>query len=314
MNPIECFKIRLLRVAEFKIPFEVEKGEVVLDIPCLQHKYSLNPTIINADPFLFVKNDKLYLFYEEKGLLTDGVLKMMWTKDLKNWSEPVVVLKEKYHLSFPYVFEDNGKVYMIPESALDNSIRLYEAVNDELTEFKFVKKLVAAPTDKKITMGYGDSCICKKNGLYYLFTQICYGDGINTMELYVSESLDGEYKSHPASPIQHNMKTGRNAGSTMEVDGKLYRFAQDCTVQYGDNVSVNEIKVFTPTDYEEVLIQDDVYPSRDFYICGGHQLNAIQFNGDWIVATDAKEYHKNIIYIVIRKLYMFFTRLFLCLK
>lgn len=308
MNPIECFKIRLLKIKDFSIPFDVERGETVLEIPCLQHKYSLNPTIINADPFLFVKNDKFYLFYEEKGLLTDGVLKMMWTKDLKNWSDPVVVLKEKYHLSFPYVFEDNGKVYMIPESALDNSIRLYEATNEDLTEFKFVKKLVVAPDDKKITMGYGDSCICRKDGLYYLFTQICYEDGINTMELYVSDTLDGEYHLHPCSPIQHNMKTGRNAGSIMEIDGKLYRFAQDCTVRYGDNLNINEIKSLTPDNYKEELIQDNVYPSLDFYICGGHQLNAVQFNGDWIVATDAKEYHKNLFYTVTRRLYRLFKR------
>lgn len=303
MNPIECFKIRLLKVRVFSIPFDVENGDVVLEIPCLQHKYSVNPTIINADPFLFVNNDKLYLFYEEKGLLTDGVLKMMWTKDLKDWSEPIVVLREKYHLSFPYVFEDNGKVYMIPESALDNSIRLYEAVNDDLAEFRFVKKLVTAPADRKITMGYGDSCIYMKNGLYYLFTQICYEDGMNTLELFVSDKLDGDYKPHSSSPIRHNMKTGRNAGSIMELGSKVYRFAQDCTVRYGDNVSVSEIKELSPDGYIEEMVQDNVYPSRGFYVCGGHQLNAVQFKGAWIVATDAKEYHKNIVYTVVRRLY-----------
>lgn len=303
MNPIECFKIRLLKVVDFKIPFDVEKGEIIMEIPCLQHKYSLNPTIINADPFLFVKNNKLYLFYEERGLLTDGVLKMMWTKDFKKWSEPVVVLKEKYHLSFPYVFEDNGKVYMIPESALDNSIRLYEAANEDLTEFRFVKKLVSATADKSITMGYGDSCICKKDGLYYLFTQICYEDGINTMELFISDTLDGCYNPHPCSPIQHNMKTGRNAGAIMKIGGKLYRFAQDCTINYGDNVNINEIISLSQNKYEEEIIQEGIYPSREFYISGGHQLNAVQFKGDWIVATDAKEYHKNLIYTVVRRLY-----------
>lgn len=290
----------------FNIPLDVEKGETVLEIPCLQHKYSLNPTIINADPFLFVKNNRLYLFYEEKGLLTDGVLKMMWTEDLKTWSEPVIVLKEKYHLSFPYVFEEDGKVYMIPESALDNSIRLYEAANDELTEFRFVKKLVTAPMDKKITMGYGDSCIYKKDERYYLFTQLCYDDGINTLELFVSNKLDGDYKPHPANPIQNNMKTGRNAGSVMELEDKVYRFAQDCTVHYGDNVNISEIKEISSDTYREDMIQDNIYPSRGFYVCGGHQLNAVQFKGQWIVATDAKEYHNSIIYTVARRLYNIF--------
>lgn len=303
MHPIECFKIRLLKVDDFKVPFDVSIGTPICDIPCLQHKYTPNPTIINADPFLFVRNDKLYLFYEEKGLLTDGILKMICSSDLKSWSKPVTVLQEKYHLSFPYVFEDEGKVFMIPESALDNSVRLYEATNVDFTEFRFVKKLITVPTDRKITMGYGDNCIYKTDGLYYLFTQLCYEDGVNTMELYVSDKLDGEYTQHPSSPIQHNMKTGRNAGSIMKIHGCVYRFAQDCTVHYGDNVNISKITKLTHNAYQEELIQDNVYPNSGFYVSGGHQLNAVRFKNSWIVATDAKEYHKNFFYTVVRRLY-----------
>ena len=40
-----------------------------------------------------------------------------------------VVLEENFHLSFPFVFEDSGNLYMIPETAENQQIRLYECIS-----------------------------------------------------------------------------------------------------------------------------------------------------------------------------------------
>ena len=44
-------------------------------------------------------------------------------------------------------------------------------------------------------------------------TTVQYEDGINTLELYYSDSLMGKYVKHPLSPIAHSQNVGRNAGS-----------------------------------------------------------------------------------------------------
>ena len=67
---------------------------------------------------------------------------MTSTIDLKHWTKPLVVLKEKFHLSFPWVFTDAGKVYMVPETGTDGSIRVYEATDDTLTRWKLKRKLI----------------------------------------------------------------------------------------------------------------------------------------------------------------------------
>ena len=296
----ECFKIQLLQFENLQDIFNLNKGRSVLRLRTGKGVFDLNPTVIEADPFLFVKDGKLYLFYESKRLKDKGVIKMISTEDLMTWTSPVTVLEEPFHLSFPWVFEEDGIVYMIPETGAINTIRLYAASSHDLNCFYLVKTLVSAPLNTDMKMGYGDSCICNQNDKYYLFTQLQFSDGINTLELYVSDSLSGEYTKHPCSPIQHNQKLGRNAGSIIDIDGKKWRFSQDCTVRYGDNVHVSEIVSLTPDNYEEKLIKENIIPQDiPFYKEGGHQYNLVEFKGKYIVATDAKEY-----------LYLFLQRLF----
>lgn len=288
----ELFKIQLLSYENSEDIFDLHKGIPIHQICNMQRHGFVNPRIIEADPFLFVHNDVLYLFYEQKDIKTFGVLMMTSTSDLKYWSKPVCVLSEPYHLSFPWVFEHDGVVYMLPETGACRKVKLYKASNDQLTKFEECNVLLTEPDDREVSMHYGDSCIWEKEGVFYLFTQIQYEDRINTLELYTSKSLQGPYRPHPMSPIQHNQKLGRNAGCIMKLNNRLYRFSQDCTDFYGDNVHVSQIDSLTPIDYSEQVIHENILPlDMDFYSEGGHQFNAVQFQGKWIVATDAKEYH-----------------------
>lgn len=123
-------------------------------------------------------------------------------------------------------------------------------------------------------------------------TTVQYEDDINTLELYYSDSLMGKYVKHPLSPIVHSQNVGRNAGSLQKINGKLYRFSQNCVFRYGDNVHVSEITRLTTTEYQEHLVKENIYSSEiPFYNEGGHQFNMVKFKEQWIVATDAKEYH-----------------------
>ena len=288
----EFFKIQLLSFENSEDIFDLHKGIPIHRICNMQRHGCINPRIIEADPFLFVHHDRLFLFYEQKDLKTPGVLMMTSTADLENWTKPVCVLEEDYHLSFPWVFEHERAIYMLPESGASKSIRLYKAVDDSLTKFEYCATLLEEPKGRTVTMSYGDTCIHVKDGVYCLFTQLQYDDRINTLELYTSDSLDGPYMVHPMSPIQHNQKLGRNAGSLFMKDDVLYRFSQDCTSFYGDNVHVTEIDELTTSAFREHLVKENLLPADiEFYADGGHQFNVVHFLDKWIVATDAKEYH-----------------------
>ena len=181
INMEGCLKIQLLSFDNEDDVLDIKKGKGIFTVPCVRSKIAWNPTIIVADPFLFVKNEKLYLFYESKAFFSPGVIMMTSTVDLKNWSKPVVVLKESFHLSYPWVFEEEGKIYMIPETGSDKSIRLYEAANEDLTEFRLVKKLLEQPKNMVCRIGYGDTSIYKKEGKYYLMTMLQHEEPVNIL-------------------------------------------------------------------------------------------------------------------------------------
>lgn len=300
----ECFKIRLSYTtgSELSEPWRgIEDQPTLLEIHFEKNFFSKNPIIIVADPFLFVHNGELFLFYEEKRLCTPGVLRMIKTSDLKKWSEPVTVLDEPFHLSYPFVFEDNGEVYMIPETSASGEVRLYRASKKELTAFEQVSVLLTHnDNDVPLTIDYSDSSICRCNNTYYLISSINEKDG-NQLLLYSANSLFGPYTKHPCSPLIKSMKYGRDAGCISLWNGKLYRFAQDCEKRYGDNVHVFEINELSQNNYMESLVSEHILKENyRFYKRGGHQLNYVEFQGMLIVATDAKEYRYYLKYLLDR--------------
>lgn len=259
------------------------------------------PVLYQADSFLFVKGDTLFLFYELQHWDDPGVIAMVKTRDLKTWTAPVVVLRQPFHLSFPYVFEDDGVVYMVPESQESDAIHLFRADNDDLTSFSKVRTLLRQERKDGIHFNFNDSHIFKGNSekgkvnnllpqsCYYLFTSY-QKDWMYYQELYVTDDLlHGEFTKHPCSPICVSNEYGRNGGSLIDYDGHLLRVTQDCHADYGDNVSLMEISRLSATEYEERLFRRNVLPKNAIFRDGGHQLNIARFKGKYIYATDYKQ-------------------------
>lgn len=245
------------------------------------------PVLFQADSFLFVKDEELFLFYELQHWDNPGYIVMTKTSDLKTWTMPIIVLQEPFHLSFPYVFEDNGTIYMVPESQESDSIRLYRA-NDDLTSFTFVRTLLKKEREEGLHYNLNDSHIYKQEGKYYLFTSY-QEDWMYYQELYVTEDLlNGSFVRHPQSPICTSNEYGRNGGSLIQYGNKLLRVTQDCHQNYGDNISLMEVIQLDEQHYQEQLFMRNVFPKNSIFIDGGHQLNIVQYKGQYIYATDYK--------------------------
>ena len=56
-----------------------------------------------------------------------GVVSLATSPDAQTWTYQQVVLQEPFHLSYPYVFEQGGEYYMVPESCRIGAVRLYHA-------------------------------------------------------------------------------------------------------------------------------------------------------------------------------------------
>lgn len=291
MKRVECLKIRLFKAKLEENIFDINSLKVIKEINCDRIGMSLTPKTILADPFLFVNNDKLHLFFEDKQYMRNGVISMISTSDLITWSKPKIVLMEDCHLSYPYVFKDKEKIYMIPETCEKKSVRLYEA-NADLTSFCYVNTLLKS--DYNYDISFSDSSVKYSGGKYFLMTTV--SDGTNTLKLYISDDLEGPYMEHIMSPLTKSNRYGRNAGSIFEYAGNLYRVAQDCDKGYGENVHLFKIKSMAENFYDEELVKQNLFDRRKgFYKDGGHQFNIVKFHDSNIIATDAKEYHSFIL-------------------
>lgn len=246
------------------------------------------PILFRADPFLFVKDCELFLFYELQYGFDPGQIVMIKTRDLKEWTKPIVVLKEPFHLSFPFVFEDNGKVYMIPECEKTDTVRLYVA-NDDLTYFTYVRTLLKQDRYKGLYCNYADSHIYKKDDIYFLFTSYLKDWKQHQMLFHSDNLLKGDFIAHPQSPVVVNNECGRNGGSIIDYDGKKLRVSQDCHKDYGENVSLHEIIRINREKYEETIYCKNIYSDNPLFPDGGHQLNIVKFQDKYIYATDYKE-------------------------
>lgn len=263
--------------------FKIAEYKEIKTILSTKTFFSKTPVVINADPFLFVNNELLYLFYEEqRGFFGKGVIKMIVTSDLKNWSEPSVVLEESHHLSYPNVFQVDCNIFMIPESGKDNSIKLY-VPNSKLTKWTYYKTLLSGKN-------FVDSSIVIIENVYYLFTCILENSEY-VLLIYTSDSIDGKWQLHPM--VEKNIIKSRNGGAVFYWNNNYYRPAQLTDNYYGEGLLINKILELRKLTYSEEQSIQLIPNSNKFYKLGGHHFSFCQYKGNKIIATDTLSSHVN---------------------
>ena len=257
---------------------DISKNIVTKDFNVPKYSIRNAPTTI-ADIFMFAWKGRMYAFYEYQSKLNGkGLIYMTSSEEGKRWSKPIKVLEETVHLSFPSVFENKGQVFMIPETSFLKEVRLYKS-NDELTSFTFVKTLLSGER-------FVDSCMYVKDSIYYLFTSVQHDDNSYDLRLYYSDSLEGEWILHPASPLTSGKANARNAGSVFEYENMILRPAQECRHFYGNNTHLFKITNLSKDTYEEEPFALDVIPRGWRGALGGHQLSIAVFKGETYVGVD----------------------------
>jgi hypothetical protein len=193
-----------------------------------------------ADPFMVRRGGAWYLFFECLCLNTRrGVISVAVSSDGLAWRYQQVVLREPFHLSYPYVFEWEGEWYMVPESAEAGAVRLYRAT-DFPGDWQYVGPL--------LTGCYYDASMLRYADRWWLFAQ----DDSACLTLHHAEILTGPWHAHPASPIvRGDVRVSRPGGRLIEHEGSIIRFAQDGYPNYGSSVRALRVEELSTTAYRE---------------------------------------------------------------
>lgn len=207
-----------------------------------------------ADPMLFHFGADTCLFMEafeykkQKGriayskLLSDGT-----------FSRPEIIIEEKYHMSFPVVFEWGTEIYIMPETSENKSLNLYRCIEfpyrwEKEEEFDIEAELVDA-----IIIDKSDYC------LRILAAQTDITEPLRTrFQVYTIE------KQHDGCTIfpytDYNEKQfftydTRNAGCLFKVNGELRHPVQVSTeVTYGVRVDVYHYRDVSQIHSKEFLL------------------------------------------------------------
>lgn len=202
-----------------------------------------------ADPFLITVGEDDYLFFEDyHAKRRHGVISYSKLRKNGDFEPPKVALERDYHLSYPFVFEWKGDIYMIPETLKNQTIELYKAKRfpDQWELKKILFKGVHAV----------DSTLWIEDEKCWLFTNMSTRGGSTWDELFLfyADSPLGPWTPHPQNPIISDVQKARPGGALFEVDGKLIRPSQDCSLRYGYQVNFNQIEKLSTTEYREKTI------------------------------------------------------------
>ncbi len=235
-----------------------------------------------ADPFLLKHKNVWHIFMEVmNGNSAMGEIALSSSTDLKTWNFQKVVLKENFHLSYPYVFQWQDDFYMLPETLGASAVRIYKSSN-----FPFDWKHSA----DLLSGRYSDPSILRYNQRWWLF--VCVANSKQgTLELYYSDHLMGPYVSHPMNPIINGDNAiARPAGRLIRYEESLFRFAQDCQPYYGSAVRAFEITTLSTTDYQEKEIANSPIlgaTGKNWNSDGMHHIDAHQVDTHrWVAAVD----------------------------
>ena len=265
-------------IYEGSTPFNLVDPESVLN-PVITKKDVVDvDAIFVADPFMTYKDGKYTMFFEVMNRHTNqGDIGCAESFDGIYWNYRKIVIDEKFHLSYPHIFEWNNNHYLIPESSQDLSVRLYKAISFP-DKWKYIGNILSG-------YPYVDPSIFQFNGKWWLFVSTTENNFLN---LYYSKDLFKGWKPHPMNPIvKFNKNFARPGGRVIKYNGKLYRFAQNYV-----KVFAFEIKELSDKSYAEQIVSEKAIvniASERWNAAGMHHIDMHQIGNKWIAVVDGRE-------------------------
>jgi hypothetical protein len=234
-----------------------------------------------ADPFMVKAGSCWYMFFEVMNAENHrGEIAYATSPDKLHWSYKGVVLREQFHLSYPYVFRHRGRYYMIPESRQAHEIRLYKAT---LFPIKWRLEKVLIKGD------YVDPSIVKYHGKWWIFAAAVPRK--KALHLFYANRLLGPWTEHAKKPIVFGDKhITRPGGRVTVLNGKLVRFAQDDDPSYGLSVRAFQITRLTRRIYAEKELSPSPILKGSGVGWNGARMHTIDphllKDGSWVACVD----------------------------
>lgn len=208
----------ILRGDEIKIDYLTHK----------YHKYSWF-----ADPFILdVTDNEIICLVEEfyKPIKRGRISKLTIDKISFELRGLDVVLELPTHLSFPVIIRKDDEIFIMPENGASGYLYVYkyEPTTNRLERIESV-----------LDGNVGDAIPLTVNGQLFLFAT--NGKDPNGKILSIFKWYEEFRIFIQDQTVQFDEKVARMSGDFFTHNGKLYRPTQECNVQYGHAVTIQEV-------------------------------------------------------------------------
>jgi hypothetical protein len=201
----------------------------------------------HADPFGLVRDGTLHVVFEDYDHAAGiGTIAHVSVAPDGSVSEPRTILTPGVHASYPFLVEDAGGIFLLPETSAAGELVLYEADPFPTTWRPAVTLLERTPAVDATLVRHADT--------WWLFaTRADLGDN-QSLSIWHAPRIRGPWTAHARNPVKVDVRSSRPGGTPFVVDGALYRPAQDGSRRYGGRIVVNRVEVLTPTEFREVPV------------------------------------------------------------
>lgn len=213
-----------------------------------------------ADPMVFSHQGQTYIFAELYDyILRWGVIgfaRYLGDGSFSPW-EPII--REDFHMSYPYVFRSGEEIFMIPETTQRKALLLYRAV--EFPHRWELHKIL------REDVTWADTSVIRDGEGYTGYTQAYNsGDGMD-LQIWLDKNL--ELCGERAMP-EHDPDTFRPGGRLFWHHGKICRICQDCRDGYGKAL------FFRFDDRQVHLMPQELCYTKQILLDGMHTYSATE--------------------------------------
>ncbi|WP_051357228.1 glucosamine inositolphosphorylceramide transferase family protein [Azorhizobium doebereinerae] len=220
-----------------------------------------------ADPFLFERDGKTVLFFEDWDWAAGkAIISVAPVSEAGEIGPAVPALETAYHLSNPLVFAADGAIYMIPETLARRRVEVYRAV-----DFPTRWKLHCVPLDG---IDIVDPCVLRDDEGWLMFAAVLDfgGSGWDELHVFRAEALCGPWRAVGDNPVLSDVRCARPGGRMWLKDGVLHRLAQNCAGGYGAGLGLYAVEQVDGQGYRQRTIAE--VDAFDFGMNGVHAYDA----------------------------------------
>ncbi len=223
-----------------------------------------------ADPFGIWHHGRLHIFTEVFDYISGiGSINVTILDNDLAVLEQRAVLSESWHLSYPFVFEAEGEIWMIPEAYESGGLHLYRA-----RSFPFTWERAAEIRLPDVPL---DATILRHDGYWWLFYAPAHpiSARLTTLCAAYATSLHGPWLAHPANPICHDERGARPGGTPVLIDDVPHLPLQACAGSYGSGLRILRLDHLSPSEIAISMTGEICAPpSAAPFTAGCHTLSA----------------------------------------